>query len=1373
VSGAGRAPKARWRKYALAITAAVAAAILASIFYINTEEFQAFVRRRLIAQVERTTGGRAEVGSFHTIPFRLQVEVRNITVHGRESASDVPLAHADSIVARLRLTSLLRSEFSFEELAIDQPVVHIIFYGDGSSNFPQRAQVTSRRSAIDKLFSLSISHLELRRGQLIWGDQTVPLELNARDASLAMNYSFLRSRYDGHASVGSVETKLPDCKPFSWMGTADFSLGPDLAVFTSLQWNAGHSNVSVRGQIRDFQHPDIQAVYQAHLDLEQAAAIGRRPELGGGSLDLSGDAKGGRDEYAAHGQLNFRDLSWQGSPVSFAKAALSADYSVSDQQLKLTRLQGKMFDGSFSGEAELNQWLAPAQHLSPAAKRALETAVISAAPPLKKGTRPAPKSREPAIQMARISLRFRDLSTGELLSSLRSRANPLPALHLAGLTTGSLEAVWKGSPRDAVFQFALDALPTPAAQAAQIPLTLHATGSYDAAIDRLELPQFTLATPASRVQASGTLSATSSLRLSVSTSSLADWFPLIAAVRGPALVPVTLNGRAIFNGTMTGAVSAPQLAGALQVDDFEIDIPATPNTRALKTRWDSLATSIQLSFSSVAMRGASLRRGETSAEFDASATLEHGHFTGQSSVNLRATIANTSVSAVQAIAGTDYPVTGTADLLVRANGSASDLRGDGKVHLHHAEAFGEAVQQFDSGFHFSRGELALDDIHLFHDDSVVTGRAAFNSTNHAVRLNLEGKNIDLASIRQLQSEGLPVEGRADFTLAASGRAQSPVIEFPAMQGDVLVHRLALGGELAGDLDIHGVTEGSALHLTAGSHLIRGSLQMSGDVQLRNDNPADLALRIEGVDLDALWRAYLGGQLTGHSAITGALRLRGPALRPAGWLVEGALSGFDVEVEHARLHNQVQPVRFKIDSQTLTIQQLHLYGEGSDFTTHGSVQLVSPYALDLAADGRVDLKLLSGFDPDFAAAGLATADMTLTGTFADPEPQGRLQLSDGALSYANLPSGLSGVSGSLVFSRDRLHVETLTARTGGGTLAFQGDASYRNRQLNFNLSVNGKDVRLRYPPGVSSTADAALHWAGTRDSSALTGDLTVHKIAITPGFDFGSYLARSRQSGPLTVATSPLYNIKLDLHVKTAPELQMRTAIARLSGDADLRLRGSVARPALLGRVDVLEGAATFHGTRFTLEHGDITFANPVSIEPQLNLQASTHVRNYDLNITVTGTPDRGLNLNYRSEPPLPKSDIIALLALGRTGDESAQLQAQSGQSTFSDQATDLILNQALDSTVSTRLQRLFGASNIKIDPQGLATETNPVSTGPQITIEQEFANNLSLTYSTNVSQSSQQIIQGEYYINRNLSLVGTRDQNGVVSFDVRVRRRRK
>ena len=105
---------------------------------------------------------------------------------------------------------------------------------------------------------------------------------------------------------------------------------------------------------------------------------------------------------------------------------------------------------------------------------------------------------------------------------------------------------------------------------------------------------------------------------------------------------------------------------------------------------------------------------------------------------------------------------------------------------------------------------------------------------------------------------------------------------------------------------------------------------------------------------------------------------------------------------------------------------------------------------------------------------------------------------------------------------------------------------------------------------------------------------------------------------------------------------------------------------------------------------------------------------------------------------------------------------------FGGEASDLLINEALNSTVNSRLQRLFGASRIKIDPQGLASETNMVR-GPQVTVEQQVASNVTLTYSTNVSVSSQQIIQVEYNITRNISIVALRDQNGVVSFDLRIR----
>ncbi len=1365
-------PTGRLWKYLLFVAAAGALAALSLLIYVNTDSFQSLVRRRLITELERITGGRVEVGSIHTMPFRLQADVRDITVHGRESSSEAPLAHADRIVARLKLSSLLRSEFGFHEVVLDQPIVHVAFYPDGTTNLPPRrlALVTGKILA-EQLFALSINHLELRHGRILWDDQTIPLDFAARDIALEMNYSFLRRRYDGRLLLGMVDTKLLDCRPFAWMTELEFSLASDSAIVPALKWNSGHSHFSAGGQITDFRRPHIQAFYDAQLDLTEAASITRRRDLRTGLLELKGHGDWSLDQFATNGLLTLRDLTWNDDQISFSRASLSTGYTLTDQQLKLSKLQGKVFGGSFTGDAEFNQWLAPAQHLSPVARRNLDTAIISAAPPLNKSgqklaNRKPPSPKPPAIQNALVLLRLRDISVEDLVGALTIPAHPISRLHPVGTASGTLEARWKGTLRDAEIQFALDLTPPAHPAHAELPVTAHASGLYHATDDALDLAQFSLATPTSHVQASGTLSATSAVRLSITTSSLADWLPLIEVIRGPAMFPVALNGSATLNGSLGGSFSSPQIAGNLQADEFDVTLPATANAHPHQTHWHSLAASIQVSFHAIAVHNATLRRDGTSAEFDGSASLQHGHLTADTTFNLRANLHSVDLADVEAFAGYNYPVSGKTDLFVQAAGTFSEPHGEGQIHLSNASAYGEVIQQFDSNFHLTHGEIALDNLHLFHDDSVITGSAAYNPSTRAFNLDLAGSNFDLARVRQIPSDRLSVEGRADFVLKGSGTPDAPFIN-----ADVHVRNLALDHELAGDIDLHAVTQGGELRLTGNSNFQQGSLVVSGNIQLRDGYPADLTFKMDQLDLDAVWHSYFRGQLTGHSAVAGSLDLRGPLRQPKRWTLEGNLASISLDVENVTVHNQ-DPIRFSLANQSVNIQQLHLVGEGTDLTVHGSVQLSGDRTLNLTADGRLDLKLLSSIDPDFTSSGIVTMNVTVAGTFADPLPEGHFQVTNGSLSYAGLPSGLSELNGSLLFTRDRIHTETLTARTGGGTIDLKGEATYFNQQLNFNLTATGKDARLRYPPGVSSTANAELHWVGTRYASTVSGDISINKIAVTPGFDFSAYLERSRHFSTVTASNSPLNNIKLDIRVVTAPELQMRTAIARLSGDADLRLRGSVARPAVLGRVDVLEGQATFHGIRFTLERGDITFANPVAIEPQLNLQASSHVRNYDLNITVTGTPDR-LNINYRSEPPLPKSDIIALLALGRTNQQSTQLQEQSGQSAFSDQASALILSQALNTTVSSRFQRLFGASNIKIDPQGLTTETNPISNGPQITIEQQFSNNVSLTYSTNVSQSSEQIIQGEYYFNRNVSAVGTRDQNGVISFDLRVRRRKQ
>jgi translocation and assembly module TamB len=207
-------------------------------------------------------------------------------------------------------------------------------------------------------------------------------------------------------------------------------------------------------------------------------------------------------------------------------------------------------------------------------------------------------------------------------------------------------------------------------------------------------------------------------------------------------------------------------------------------------------------------------------------------------------------------------------------------------------------------------------------------------------------------------------------------------------------------------------------------------------------------------------------------------------------------------------------------------------------------------------------------------------------------------------------------------------------------------------------------------------------------------------------------------------------------------------------------------------VNLLEGTIFFNATKYRIERGDVTFTNPVLIEPTLDVELSTRVRDYDITLGFHG-PITRLTPSYRSDPPLSSSDIISLLALGRTGQESvnpAMIGTAQYQPAVSESASTALIGQALHATVSSRVQRLFGVSRLKIDPNVGSAINSGLA---RVTVEQQVSNNLTLTYISNLNQSAQQIIQFEYNVDKNVSIVGMRDQNGVVSFDVLLRKRHK
>ena len=115
-----------------------------------------------------------------------------------------------------------------------------------------------------------------------------------------------------------------------------------------------------------------------------------------------------------------------------------------------------------------------------------------------------------------------------------------------------------------------------------------------------------------------------------------------------------------------------------------------------------------------------------------------------------------------------------------------------------------------------------------------------------------------------------------------------------------------------------------------------------------------------------------GAVTGHSRADGEVHMVGPLRRPRELQFTANLDNLDADVEDVKIKNQ-GPIRFSVANQILQIDQFHLVGQDTDISANGKVHLTGDRELDLRAQGRVNLKLIESFNPDFTSSGVVWVD----------------------------------------------------------------------------------------------------------------------------------------------------------------------------------------------------------------------------------------------------------------------------------------------------------------------------------------------------------------------------------------------------------------
>jgi translocation and assembly module TamB len=558
-----------------------------------------------------------------------------------------------------------------------------------------------------------------------------------------------------------------------------------------------------------------------------------------------------------------------------------------------------------------------------------------------------------------------------------------------------------------------------------------------------------------------------------------------------------------------------------------------------------------------------------------------------------------------------------------------------------------------------------------------------------------------------------------------------------------------------------------MYFTANSTLVGTKLDAAGQMQLNGDYPMQAKLTMAGLDIGKPLAMFGTGNVKAQSLIDGVATMNGPLKTPKALSGEAEFSQVDVKLQGIEL-KAAEPLRVGLRDGVATLEQVHITGQDTDMRASGTAELLGVTdpkggKLDVKGTGNVSMTLLHTFDSDITSTGKVEFTVAAGGRVANPTVTGKVQFDNVNVAMDGVPNGLSNMNGTLVFNDDRLQVQSLTARTGGGELKIGGYIRYKNG-VYAALTATGDVVRVRLY-GLSATANANLKLQGGTSGALLSGTILMTRFGIGPDVDFAAF----GTAGGVSVTpdpNSPANKIRLDVHVTSAPQLDFQNSYAKLAGTVDLTIRGTAAVPSVLGRIEINDGSATFAGTKYQLQRGEIYFSNPVRIDPSIDLDVTAQVENYDITVGLHGTATN-LKPTYRSEPPLSEADVFALLALGRTQEEAQLYQERLAQQ-GTDPTTSALLGGALNATVSNRVEKLFGVGSVKIDPAFVGTLGE---SSARITVQQQFSRQIMVTFATNVNTSAQELIQVQYDLNHDNAIVVTRDESGVFSVVYKLRRR--
>lgn len=341
----------------------------------------------------------------------------------------------------------------------------------------------------------------------------------------------------------------------------------------------------------------------------------------------------------------------------------------------------------------------------------------------------------------------------------------------------------------------------------------------------------------------------------------------------------------------------------------------------------------------------------------------------------------------------------------------------------------------------------------------------------------------------------------------------------------------------------------------------------------------------------------------------------------------------------------------------------------------------------------DANILPLFFPEIDnAAGLLTAQGNVRGTLAQPQIEGRIELTNGEFDSYRVNLALRDLHLIANLQGNGLDFRG-TGRAGDGTLDVTGTFAWRNGISRGQLQLRGQNLLVSDLPEYRVIASPDLQFAIDGRYISASGTVEIPSARVQPVDLTGAVQISddARYVGEHPAERDGRYIVSSDIRINMGDDVRVESfgLQGRIRGGVSTTVRTGET-PIGRGELSVVEGRYEAYGQKLEITRGQLLFEASPLADPGLDIEARRKIESVIVGLNVRGTLQQP-RLSFFSEPSMPQTQIISYLLVGKPVDAMGTSDAAAVGS-----ATDALAVQG-GGLLASQIGRRLGLEEVGVE----------------------------------------------------------------------------